>query len=126
MESISSYQKVMSDQILNTRPELLMVMLYDGMITRLVRAQELYQQGGQTIRFKEAVSRTIKIADALMENLNLEEGGEVAQNLERLYAYVISELSQGIFFEDPLPVIENILSILKTLQESWQKLASKG
>ncbi len=125
MEHFESYRKTMTDKIVNARPEDLMVMLYDAMITRMKQAQERFQ-AGQAVRAKESTIRAMKIADALMENLNLEEGGETAQNLEKLYYFIINELSTACRGDDPVVHLENALKVMQTLHEGWRGLAEKS
>ncbi|MBF0492326.1 MAG: flagellar export chaperone FliS [Deltaproteobacteria bacterium] len=125
MEYLASYQNVLRDRILSAKPEMLMVMLYEGMITRVKQAQE-YFRTAQTIRCKEAAIKAMNIASALMDHLNLEEGGEPAKNLERLYAYIVSELVQSTRVSDPSKHFLNVLSVLSPLHESWQKLAERN
>lgn len=125
MEHFESYRKTMTDKIVNARPEDLMVMLYDAMITRMKQAQDRFQ-AGQTVRAKESTVRAMKIADALMENLNLEEGGETAQNLEKLYYFIINELSIACRGEDPVAHLDNALKVMQTLHEGWRGLAEKS
>lgn len=124
MEYVNSYRKNMEGSIQGARPEQLMVMLYEGMIARIRQSQERFQVG-QKIRAKEAATRAMKIADALMENLNMEEGGEAAKNLENLYFFIISELSKSCRTEDPLPHLDNSLRVIQTLYDGWKQLSER-
>lgn len=119
-----SYQKTMVDRLADASAEHLMVMLYDGMISKVKQAQERFKSG-QVAGAKESVMRAMKIADALMENLNMEEGGDVAKNLELLYHYIIAELSSANRLSEPSDHLNNALSVLDTLQNSWKRLEDK-
>ena len=122
--SLQNYQKTLEERITTSRPEELMVMLYEGMVTRVLQAKDRFESG-QKVKAHESAIRAMKIADALMENLNMEEGGEVADNLEKIYFFIISQLSKSIRAEEPLPYWESTLKVLAPLVEGWKKLAEK-
>lgn len=122
--SLQNYQKTLEEKISTSSPEHLMVMLYEGMVTRIKQAKERFG-AGQKIKSHESAIRAMKIADALMENLNMEEGGEVADNLEKIYFFIISQLSKSIRSEDPTPYWDSTLKVLAPLVEGWQKLAER-
>ncbi len=124
MNNFNSYQKTMSERISQSKPETLMVMLYDGMITRLKQAKERLG-ANQALKAKEAITRVMRIADALMDNINHEDGGETAAKLEQLYFYVIAELAKASREKDPLPHINNAERVLEVLQEGFKKLEEK-
>ena len=120
--AFSSYQQSMSDKITSSSPEELIVMLYDGMVSKIRQAKERFE-AGQEVRAKESVIKAMKIADALMENLNFEEGGETAKNLEKLYYFVIHELAEANRANQPQPKLENALRVIEPLHEGWKALA---
>lgn len=122
--SLQNYQKTLEEKIATATPENLMVMLYEGMVTRIKQAKERFS-AGQKVKAHESAIRAMKIADALMENLNMEEGGDVADNLEKIYFFIISQLSKSIRSEDPLSYWDSVLKVLAPLVEGWQKLAEK-
>lgn len=119
-----SYQKTMAERIATSKIETLMVMLYEGMITKIKQARERFDSG-QNFRAKEAITRAMRIADALMENINLDEGGETAQNLEKLYYYIISELASANRETSPETHLDNALRVTEILHQGWKDLESK-
>lgn len=125
MGNLGSYQKVMADRFSQTKTESLMVLLYEGMITKIKQSRERFE-AGQVIPAKESAVRAMKIANALMDNLNFEEGGETAQNLEKLYFYIITELSYVSRGEKPDLHLANAQQILETLLRGWKTLEEKA
>ncbi len=123
-QPFTSYQNALADKIGSTPPEGLIVMLYEGMQTRIKQAKERFA-AQQPTAAREALIRAMKIADAMMDNLNFETGGETAKNLERLYAYIISELSEATRSDDPTPMLDNTLKVIAPLLEGWRGLAEK-
>lgn len=125
MATLSAYQQTMGNQLETASVEELMVKLYEGMITKIMQAKERFDQGEKT-RYKECLVRAMRIADALADNLNLEEGGETAKNLERLYSFVISELSESLRDEAPHQKLDGVQSVLEILLNSWKEMAQRN
>lgn len=125
MGNLGSYQKVMSERFSQAKTESLMVLLYEGMITKIKQARERFESG-QVVSAKESTVRAMKIAAALMDSLNFEEGGETAQNLEKLYYYIVSELSLVSRGEKPDLHLSNAQQILETLLRGWKSLEDKS
>lgn len=120
------YKKTMAEQLVDKTPEQLMILLYDGMLTKLKQAKERFT-AKQTIPAKECVIRAMKITHALMDNLNMDEGGNTAKNLEQLYYYIIFELSQANNADDdPITHIDNAIRVVQTLGDAWKQLEKKS
>jgi flagellar protein FliS len=124
MQYNNPYQRTMADKIYNASPEALIVMLYEGMVTKIKQAKERHH-AGHVAKSKEAIIRSMRIADALMENINFKDGGQTAQDLELLYFYIISQLSGASMKDDPLPMLDNALRVVETLLEGWKQLQGK-
>lgn len=124
-QPINQYAHTMTnDRILNARPEDLIIMLYEGMITKTLQAKERFM-AGQTIRAQESTINAMRIADALMENVNLEQGGETAKNLESLYLFIVTEFSKANRSKEPIPHLENCIRVLEPLLQSWKDLKAR-
>ncbi len=123
-QMLSSYQHTAVSSIANSRPETLMVMLYEGMISKVKQAIEKFD-AGQVVQAREAIIRTMRIADALQENLNMENGGEVVKNLERLYDYLITELASANRADSPKSSLYNVLKVLEPLRDGFKQLEQK-
>ncbi|MBX7147954.1 flagellar protein FliS [bacterium] len=125
MNNYMAYQKAMTDRIGSSSTETLMVMLFENAITKLKQADERFKMQ-QRIPALEAVNKTIKIVDALMEHVNTSEGGDVAVKLVQLYHYTIHELSLAVLpKEDPVLHLKNALAVLESLLQAWKGLEKK-
>jgi flagellar protein FliS len=54
-----------------------------------------------------------------LASLNLEQGGEIAKNLQRLYSYMFNELIDANLNKDAKRV-EHVLHLLRELRVGWQ------
>lgn len=79
-------------EILTASPARLVVLVFEHAHSNLLRARRAVQTGNT----QERVIAVGKARDAIMElmaTLNTEQGGQIAQNLRSLYAFVLTELS---------------------------------
>ena len=103
-----------NNQVLNASPERILIMLYDGAI-RFVRQAKTAIVEGREAEKSRAISKAVAIVAEFSNTLNREVGGEVAEDLSRLYDFVLRELSQaGIKNDaDQLVPVEKILLDLR-------------
>lgn len=117
MKGVETYQQVAIGTQSKGR---LIVMLYDGAIKFLKLAiQELeaknYAAKGQYI------NRAQDILNELNAVLNMEAGGEIAQNLRKLYLFMNGRLSQANAKRDP-QMIQEVITLLEELNQSWKAI----
>lgn len=71
-----------------------------------------------------ATSRVSNILMLLRQHLDFDQGLEIASNLDRLYAYCMSQLVTFEMRNDPA-MASQVRSILKPLCDAWQQLANE-
>jgi flagellar protein FliS len=98
------------------------VLLYDHAIASATIARDATARRDIRAR-KDAMSKTLAIVSELQNTLDMENGGEVARNLDRLYSYVNATLMDACFHHDPKRVDEAI-RVLTTLREGWVAIAA--
>ncbi|MBS3049109.1 flagellar export chaperone FliS [Enterobacter mori] len=116
----SAYTAVSLDsQISGATPHQLIVLLYDGAINAMKRA-EIYFQTGNIARRGEMISRAINIIDnGLRAGLDHEKGGKIAEELESLYEYISRTLLEANLNKsgENLP---HLISLMTDMSETWQ------
>jgi flagellar protein FliS len=98
----------------------LILMLYDGAINFLSHAMEK-MQGGDVYDAHTHLIKGKSIIAELLASLNLEQGGDIARNLQRLYAFMFNELIDANLNKDPERV-GHVVHLLKELRTAWQGL----
>jgi flagellar protein FliS len=83
----TGYQAYQTNAIHTAPPEQLVVMLYDGCL-RFLRRAESAAESGDRPRVTEGVSRATAIIMELNATLDMDRGGEIAQNLRSLYFFL--------------------------------------
>ena len=100
----------------------IVVMLYDGALRFLVEAREAHARGDRRAR-AHAVSRTLAIVAELQNTLDLEQGGQVAEQLDNLYIYLTSRLLDVTLKQD-VAAIDEVHKLLTPIRDAWGQIAS--
>lgn len=102
----------------------LIVMLYDEAIRQLDRATELLDTGSRQLDLvNNAVVKAQDIVTELLVSLDLEQGGDIAHNLFRLYLYFNEQLMEGNVRKDAA-VLRAVRQFLAELREAWKEIES--
>jgi len=99
----------------------LVVMLYDGAIKFLNKAVIDMQTGDLEAKSKN-IQRAKDIIFELNTVLDLEAGGEVAQNLRKIYNFMNAHLTQANI-ENDVKMTYEVIGILKKVNEGWRAVA---
>ena len=99
----------------------LVVMLYDGVLRYLGDARDAIDRRDVTAR-AEAVSKALAILTELQGTLNMSDGGKVAEDLDRLYGYVIGRMLDVTAKQD-VAAIDEVRKLLTPLRDSWAQIA---
>ncbi|MEK7679047.1 MAG: flagellar export chaperone FliS [Deltaproteobacteria bacterium] len=121
MKNIKQYQNI---QILTADRVRLVIMLSDGIIRFNKRAVLAIGEGNTEDR-NHYINRSLDIVMELANTLNMEEGGEVAENLHRLYNFSISQLLFANIKNIAAP-IETVTRIVAELKTGWEAIAKEG
>ena len=98
-------------------PEQVLLMLYEAAI----KASKLAKQAIEKKAIAEKGKQIGKVHDIVMElrnTLDHTKGPEVAQQLEALYEFCISQLFKANINND-MAALENVTKVLTTLYEGW-------
>jgi flagellar protein FliS len=101
----------------DSNPHQLVLMLIDGAIEKTAGAVGHMLHGNIAEKGK-LVSASISIIDALRASLDHRAGGEIADNLERLYDYMTRRLLEGNAQGDSRALSE-VIALLKEIREAW-------
>lgn len=111
---IGAYQTV---QATTADPGQLLLLLFDGAVRFLTRARRQLQ-AGDLAPFAQSVARTQAILAELRTSLDHEKGGEMAETLEQLYAFMQLHLTQGLVTRN-IAHLDQVLRPLQTVREGF-------
>lgn len=98
----------------------LIVMLYEGAISALRKAQGEIARNNFIAKGK-LIGKGLDIINGLDTVLNLEKGGEVTANLRELYLYMKHRLGVANLKNDA-EILEEVISLLEDLLGAWRQL----
>ena len=99
----------------------LVVMLYEGAIKFLRQAQAELVKGDYAAKGR-LINRAVDIINELDASLDVEAGGQIAQSLRSLYAFMRRHLFDANTQRDPQR-IQDVIRLLEDLLEGWRVVA---
>lgn len=109
--------------ILTAPPERLVVMLYDGANRFLIQAATAMRSGDLTVT-NDRLRRAEAIVNELRATLDM-SAGEVATNLESIYAFCQRLLLEARLKQDANK-IDQVARLLRDLRDAWNQVASQS
>ena len=124
MSTYGNYQNAYKKASVNTLDQnKLIIMLYDGAIKNASFAVE-HMKSEEIEKVHDCLIKTKNIVTELMATLNMDQGGDIAKNLQSLYNYMFSQLIEANMEKKPEPVIV-VIDLLKELRAAWVQINSK-
>ena len=120
-KNVGAYQRT---NVETADPKKLVIMCYDGAIFNLKMAKERYIEKNYEAK-ASALSKAMLIIGELNSALDLEKGGEIAQNLKSIYGYILRRLTEGDMACD-LSAFDEAITMLEELGEAWKEIFGAG
>ena len=125
MSTYGNYQNAYKKASVNTLDQnKLIIMLYDGAIKNATFAVE-YMNSGDIENVHNCLVKTKNIVTELMATLNMDNGGDIAKNLQSLYSYMFSQLIEANMEKKTEPVVV-VIDLLKELRSAWFEINKKN
>ncbi len=127
-KALSSYSQVdVNAGVAGASPHRLITMLFDGALSAVSKAK-IHMLRGEVADIAEKgrlISRAIAIIeDGLITSLDMDVGGELAQNLRSLYEYFAYRLVRANL-ENDAEVLDEVTLRLTELRDAWSSIAPK-
>ena len=119
--AISQYRKVdIRSNVEAASPHRLIEMLIDGALEKISFARGAMER--REIATKcEAIDWSLAILDGLHSSLDMQRGGDIANNLSNLYEYMMKRLTQANASND-LASLDEVTRLLGEVREGWQAI----
>jgi flagellar protein FliS len=122
MTAMKQYQSVNTQaQAVDASPHRLIQMLMEGGLTRIAQARGAMERQ-QTAMKGELIGKAIGIIGGLRGGLDLQQGGELAANLESLYEYMVSRLLEANVKNETAP-LDEVAGLLRNVKSGWDAIS---
>jgi flagellar protein FliS len=111
----------LSQQLASLSPARRVAMLYDKAVASLKDAIQAIEAGDIQRRWSSN-NLASQIIETLWATLDVERGGEIAANLERLYSFMLRHLS-NVDMKNDAKAAQDVIDLLEPLRQSWHELA---
>ncbi len=119
--SLQAYKKVSVDsQLSAASPHKIVQMLMAGAIERLIQGKAAMEQGNIPVK-GERLGKALDIIISLRSCLSMEDGGDIAQNLDQLYEFMITQISEANYQNNPQP-IDDVVEIIREIKSAWDQI----
>ncbi len=104
----------------NASPHRLIDMLFEGLQERITQAKGAIQYKNVEMKGSR-INSAISIINGLRENLNTDDGGEIAENLDGLYIYIQKILAQA-HIENSEPLLTEASELIENVHSAWREI----
>jgi flagellar protein FliS len=119
-KSSNAYREV---AVQTSSPTKLVVMLYEGAIRFLRESISAIESKDLQLK-RHSIDRAVAIVQHMQGTLDMERGGKIAADLNKLYSYIFSRIMDGSMKLETAPLQEAI-KLLSTLLAGWEAIANQ-
>ncbi|CAI8952280.1 flagellar export chaperone FliS [Methylocaldum szegediense] len=121
---VNEYANVNAQAGINdASPHRLIQMLMEGFLARVNTAKGAMKYGNVTVK-GENISKAIAIVGGLEEGLDMEKGGELAQNLRNMYHYIRSRLLVANKENQP-QILDEVAGLMREIKSAWDAIPNE-
>jgi flagellar secretion chaperone FliS len=116
----NTYQEI---AVQTSSPGKLVVMLYEGAVRFLNQSISAINAKDLALK-RQSVDRAVAVIQHLQSTLDMSQGKQVAEDLDRLYTYITSRVLEGSGKLEVAP-LEEAIKLLTVLLSGWEEVAKK-
>lgn len=122
--AVSAYKTLKNQKALDdASPHQLIELMLSGALERVVSAMGAMERN-ETAEAGESIGKAISIVDSLRVSLDVEKGGEMAENLRDLYDYMMRRLLETSVSQQP-ELLSEVADLLKQIKAAWDQIPSE-
>lgn len=110
----------LSGAVEGATPHRLIQMLMEGVLDRIASARGCMERG-EIARKGAQISWAISIVEGLRVSLDKSIGGEIAQNLDNLYGYMVLRLTEANMKNEPA-YLDEVSDLLRQIKGAWDAI----
>ncbi len=126
----AQYRSVSSHGLVaEASPARLVQLMFEQILAHLATAQGCMERIDNNLPLEEVVrkgtslGKALRLIDQLNATLDMERGGEIAQNLRSLYAYMLTRLTVANVTNDA-NVVAEVAGLVQKIKTGWDKIVA--
>jgi flagellar protein FliS len=124
-EAYANYHSVnLAAQTARASPVQLVLLLTDGLLEELARTRAHIVARRYELK-AASLNRCVAILNGLSSALDLQTGGELVRNLQRLYEHCAQQLYTAGVKLDP-KIVDEVIQLMTTLRGGWQGFQARN
>jgi len=124
LNALKQYQSVdLRATIETASPHKLISMLLDGALGALAKAKGSIERNAIEDRTKQ-LNKATEIVVGLKGSLDLEQGGEVAANLDALYDYMLRSIMSANSQNDA-DKVQEVMNLMLEIKQGWSEMPTE-
>lgn len=121
LNALKQYKSVgLSTAVQTASPQQLITMLFDGALTALAKAKGSIERKDIQGR-ADQLNKASDIILGLKDFLDLEKGGDIAENLDALYDYIVRTISKANR-ENDAETVQEVMNLLLEIKSGWTQM----
>lgn len=123
-EALQGYRKGGLEEIVEgADPHRLIQMLLQGALDRIAAARG-FMERGDVAQKGTHIGKAISIVEGLRVSLDREKGGDIADNLERLYEYLETRLLEANVRNEPA-YLDEAAGLIREIKTAWDAIPAE-
>lgn len=124
--SASAYKRVSVETGVSTAtPHQLVNLLFEALLNAVGSARAAMKRGDVPTKGEQIVKAVRIIEEALKPSLNLEQGGDIALNLNGLYGYCVLRLTHANQRNDDA-ALADVIRVIEPLAQGWKQMGEQA
>lgn len=121
---VNKYKKAQNElSLLAANPYEIIQVLMKELITQLYIAKASIDRADIEAR-SQAINKSIDLIGGLKGGLNMEAGGEIADNLNNLYDYMVVRLSEANL-NSSADMVEEVKNLFLPIKQAWDGISEE-
>lgn len=122
----SAYKRVSVETAVSQASSYQLVnLLLDGLIQNIGAARAALKRGDIALKGQLIIKAVRIIDEGLKPALNLEQGGDIAANLNGLYGYSVLQLTHANLYNDD-DTLADVLGVIDALADGWKQIGGQA
>ncbi|MGB6356706.1 MAG: flagellar export chaperone FliS [Steroidobacteraceae bacterium] len=112
-------------------PSRLVQVMYEHILSNLATSQGCMERIKGNLPLNEvvakgkAVGKAVRLIGQLNETLDMERGGQIAENLRALYLYMLDRLTVANVTNDAR-IVGEVISLVRKVKSGWDQIVADG